>query len=265
LLFKLVAQILGFCLMQLFADDLVGEEIDEMVRLVNEDLERVAEWLEVNKLVLNVKKCKVMIITRLSTPPPRQSEVMLNGEKIEMVTEMKYLGVVIDDELSLKPYFNRTLNKLHASKTVRVPSYKYRLTKGTKKDIFMTLVKPHFNYCSSLWYRVPKELLNQAQKITNQAMRIILGCVWDTSVRHMTEELDWLMVEENVYLDVMMLIYKIDKDLTPTYLRLTPRLQDVHNLGTHITSLHGIRKVLQNQYFWRVYPSTIGFKIVKKC
>jgi len=108
----------------------------------------------------------------------------------------------------------------------------------SNSSLLMYLYKSVTAVCIFSSFSLLKSVLNAAKTLLSLSSysefltHIILGCAWNTPVRHMTEELDWLMVEENVYLDVMTLIYKIDKGLTPTYLRLTPRLQDVHN---HLT------------------------------
>jgi len=48
----------------------------------------------------------------------------------------------------------------------------------------------------------------------------------------MQEELKWLTFKEEVELDTMVLLYKIDNRLTPKYLQCLPRFYVVHNYNT---------------------------------
>ena len=56
-----------FCFSVLFADDtnmsITGKDLDILCHRLNEDLENVQEWLQCNKLSLNVLKTHYMIFT----------------------------------------------------------------------------------------------------------------------------------------------------------------------------------------------------------
>lgn len=58
----------GECTLRLFADDAliytVGYSSREVSDCPNEQMRRVKEWLNINKLLLNVDKTKVMLIRR---------------------------------------------------------------------------------------------------------------------------------------------------------------------------------------------------------
>ena len=63
-----IKECLQFLKLILFADDTLvyysGSDIKEIEKKVNEDLERLSKWLNVNKLKLNVKKTKYMVISK---------------------------------------------------------------------------------------------------------------------------------------------------------------------------------------------------------
>src|SRR5678815_352953 len=74
------------------ADDLVlcGESEESLRRLV----ERFGMVCKRRGLKVNVDKSKVMVVSEDSP----QSEVMLDGEQLEQVSEFKYLGYVLDEK-----------------------------------------------------------------------------------------------------------------------------------------------------------------------
>ena len=61
-------------------------------------IEELFEWLINNKLVGNVNKTKLMLIT----PRPYENlpDIYFNGVKLNWVSQIKYLGIVIDNKLT---------------------------------------------------------------------------------------------------------------------------------------------------------------------
>ena len=81
----------------LFADDsnifVQGNNLDDMVDILNSELAIINNWLRANKLSLNVDKTFYMLFE------PRRSNVEL-GKKIEKVTCTRFLGIYIDTRIS---------------------------------------------------------------------------------------------------------------------------------------------------------------------
>ena len=69
---------------------------------MNSDLDTIQTWLKVNKLTLNVKKSKYMLIG--SRPKLEQVSnnfaVKVDNISIERVTVYKSLGVSVDEDLT---------------------------------------------------------------------------------------------------------------------------------------------------------------------
>ena len=91
---------LKHCSVNMYADDtaiyLGSQTVDTLNIYLNQDLERLAEWLEDNNLVLNVAKTKSLLFTsqRHKERDCKLSLILL-GRKISCVTTFKYLGVVL--------------------------------------------------------------------------------------------------------------------------------------------------------------------------
>ena len=105
----------NYCFSILFADDtnlfIRGKEIEIMCDRLNDDLEKIREWLCCNKLSLNVLKTHYMIFA------PRNKivfdvDIQINCVCIERVYCSKFLGVIIDSKLSLNNHIDYTCYKL---------------------------------------------------------------------------------------------------------------------------------------------------------
>jgi hypothetical protein len=89
--------------LNLFAHDtllyIAVDTLDEAVNRMNDDLVSLLQWFALNKLKLNVQKTKYMVITFKKNVLVDLFKVKIGDNNLECVKHMKYLGVVIDDEL----------------------------------------------------------------------------------------------------------------------------------------------------------------------
>ena len=113
----------------------------------------VQQWLYANKLSLNVKKPKLMILgtkNKLKDIPIDQIELELHGVKIEAVTTFKYLGVQIDNMLTFEPHidyiYRKSCQKVGAIKNCR----KY-ITPKLSNMLYKSLVLPLLDYCDIVY------------------------------------------------------------------------------------------------------------------
>ncbi|KAJ8913934.1 hypothetical protein NQ315_005732, partial [Exocentrus adspersus] len=127
-------------------------------------------------------------------------QVKINGEGIEYVNEIKYLGVVIDPQMSFHNHIN------YICKKNRIPE---DLSFWSKLLVYNTIIFPHFNYCMSLLLSCTKEDVGRLQILQNRAMRVILGCNRYTSIGVMLDDLKWLNVVQIIEQSNLVLIYRI--------------------------------------------------------
>ena len=88
------------CHANLYADDTAlyheNKSYIELMLTLRIELSTVQQWLYANKLTLNVKKMKLMILGtkhKLKEIPSISIQLTLNNEIIESVTVFKYLGI----------------------------------------------------------------------------------------------------------------------------------------------------------------------------
>ena len=55
-----------------------------------------------NKVRFNEEKSEVMQVSRRKRKEPNEIKVYLNNKPLEQITTMKYLGIILDNKLSLK-------------------------------------------------------------------------------------------------------------------------------------------------------------------
>ena len=93
----------------LFADDaafvLTARTLEDLLVKIRNLFSDIAGYLDVNRLVPNDTKSKLMIFT--SQPTPNLPVVLFAGREIEWVTEFKYLGLTITNNLNFSSHINR--------------------------------------------------------------------------------------------------------------------------------------------------------------
>ena len=121
------------------------------------DIDLITEWSDKLQLKFNTSKCKVIHIGPTNTRS--YSLWDLNDHKhlqLEFIEKEKDVGVIFDN--NLKVCSSHVINQV--SKVNRVMglirrSYTY-LDKNSFRYLFNALVRPHLEYCVSIWYPLPK-------------------------------------------------------------------------------------------------------------
>ena len=106
----------------MYADDthltyFAGDNADSIQSLLNQDLEKVHNWLRANKLTLNINmtKCEFILIGSrqrlcILTNFPTLS---INDVQVSQVTTAKSLGVIINDKLNWSSHFEKLKPATH--------------------------------------------------------------------------------------------------------------------------------------------------------
>ena len=167
----------GLC--RMYADDTTlscsAEDADTLLQVkMHSDLSKIPTWLKVNKLTLNFKKTKYLLIG--SRPKLEllsdNFTVKVNNIPTERVTVYKSLGVSIDKNLSWKTHIDKISKTMSAGLSVlRRVSRTILFT--IRETIYKALIVPHFDCSSCVWGYVGKGLSEKLQKLQNRAARIV--------------------------------------------------------------------------------------------
>ena len=102
--------------MLLYADDTVlyvsaKTAFTECVSLDN-GLSKLASWCSLNKLRINIKKTKCLIVD-LQNDTTNYPKPKLNGQPLDQVDSYNYLGVSIDNKLEFDQFLREKYGKVH--------------------------------------------------------------------------------------------------------------------------------------------------------
>ena len=87
----------------------------------------------------------------------------------------------------------------------------------TLRSIFMSLVRPHFDYCDSVWGRCGKILASKLTKLQNRAARILTYSNYDANADNLIQKLGWIKLDSQRTIHKAVIVYKSFNGLTPDY------------------------------------------------
>ena len=145
---------LSKALPRMCADDtsisIAASSLPELESALNTELAYLHEWLNVNKLSLNIAKNELMLIgsrQRLSATTTGHSlTVQIKGHEINRVPHTKSLGVHIDQNLSWSKHVNETA-KIVSSGIGALKRLRPFMCKDTAILLYRALIEPYFDYC----------------------------------------------------------------------------------------------------------------------
>lgn len=210
------------CEIRLFADDAliyaIGHSSEEINDKLNAQIKKVEEWLKLNRLRLNADKTKVMLIRGIRKKTVENNvRIHIENKKLEVVSEIKYLGVIIDKNLNFSAHVDYISRKVGG---------KLGLLRRIGKDIspymrcvvYKSIVAPLFEYCATILVGLSKTNLQHLQILQNQGMRIILRCGRRVRIMDMLEALHFMSIKERIEYNVCLLVHKMVNGMCPNYL-----------------------------------------------
>ncbi|CAL1671997.1 unnamed protein product [Lasius platythorax] len=210
------------CEIKLFADDAIiytaGYSSKEISDKLNEKMKKIEKWLKINRLKLNIDKTKVMLLRGVRKKVMEENfRVIMQNKMLEVVSEIKYLGVIIDKNLNFSAHVDYISKKVGAKLGI-MRRTGASMSSYMKCTVYKAVVAPILEYCASVLIGISKTNVNNLQKLQNQGMRIILKCNKKTRIRDMLEALHFTSIDERIEYNVCLLVYKMINGMCPSYL-----------------------------------------------
>jgi hypothetical protein len=163
-----------FC--KLFADDtkLIApiKNITDCIKLQS-DLNKATDWATTWKMKFNNEKCKVMHIGKKNQAFEYSMSVNSIERKILGVTEAERdLGIIITKDLKWGCQTQKAANKANAVLGILKRTFSY-WTPDTLKILYVTFVRPHLEYASSVWSPYQKQDITTLENVQRRATKLI--------------------------------------------------------------------------------------------
>ena len=116
----------------------------DLLKTVNHELNKLSEWFHARKLSLNVKKSNFVLFgNRSKRCYDNTFQILIEGNSLGQVSNTKFLGVYIDEDLNWK-YHTQQIS-LKASKSIGVLNrVKNILSPDLLQMLYYTIIQPYF-------------------------------------------------------------------------------------------------------------------------
>ena len=183
----------------LFADDsnlfLSGKDPNQLIRTMNEELVHIVKWLQVNKLSINLKKTHFMIFRKRKVKLILKDKIIINDVNISQVEKTKFLGVIIDHNLTFINHMKFTKGKIAKSVGILYRGKKF-FNESIMKTLYNVFVYPYLMYCIEVWGKNCDSYLEPVLKKQRHALRLITGVSKRTPTTPIREKHNLLSLHE---------------------------------------------------------------------
>ena len=215
----------------LFADDTTlfceNSNPNNLLSVCNRELDKVNSWIIANRLSLNTEKTVFMLFSgkkRVGTIP----ELFFAGRPICHVEETKFLGIIIDRNLTWIPQVKAVCSKV--SRNIGV-IYKVHnlLTEKTLKMLYYSFIYPFLYYGIIFWGGTAKTRFNRVFRLQKRAVRVITGSGYLDHTAPLFKSHFLLKLSDIYSLEIGKFMY--NDQHTRNIFSLTPR-SSVHHYNT---------------------------------
>ena len=232
-----MAHVSGILFTLLFADDtnafIRGDNVNQMIKTMNIELQHLVKWMYANKLSLNVDKTHFIVFRSSGMKKPVFTEkLIINNEMITQETQTKFLGVIIDQKLTWGPHINFTKSKIAKGIGI-ICKTKSLLNTSTLVTLYNSFIYPYLNYAIEIWGDTHECYLNTLVKLQKKAVRIITKSPFLAHTQPLFEQLRILNLEKIHVYKIGIVMFKVYDNSTPSiFSDLFKYNHTVHNYGT---------------------------------
>ena len=140
---------------------------------VNLDIALMYEWLIANKIALNADKTKFILFKSKRKPNPMNFELSIpGGGKIRPSTHIKYLGVILDENLSWQYHIESLSQKLRRANGA-LCKLRHFVPHHVLLNVYHALFSSHMRYNCQVWGLANNYITKRILILQKAAVRII--------------------------------------------------------------------------------------------
>lgn len=185
---------------------------------IERDVSLLFEFARINGLLLNPNKTKMVRFRPRSANVNHDFGVYMDGKYIEETHSVKYLGIILQSNLSWDLHIDELKRKTAPAVGV-LYKLRRRLNEKAKGMIFQSLIQSHINYLAITYaYKRNNSSLKSLQRVQSKALKIVydLPITFPTNLLYTIVARNILPVYGIHEYQVLMFVYKC-----------------IHNIGHH--------------------------------
>ena len=161
----------------MYADDTLlsskGTDVIECIQNGQDMLDKLIAWCDLNKLTINVKKTKSMIIKHGNEQC--NLRLYIHGESVDFVNSFEYLGIHIDHKLSMNNHVDAIYKKC-TQKLAMLYKIRHFISHNTALLIYKTMIRPYMDYGDFIIDSALASKVDKLERLQERVIRLIEYC-----------------------------------------------------------------------------------------
>ena len=177
--------------------------------------ELCTEWLNANRLSLNIDKTKLLIFhSKKKKVVYDDISIKLNKIKLIPTDNVKYLGIFLDKNLAWDYQLKQLSKKLSRVNGILYKLRKY-IPKETITSVYYSLFYSHLTYACQVWSLTTQQNLNTINILQKKCLRIINFSAFNshTNILFCSDKI--LKFEDIIKLEQMKIIFEFKTNCLP--------------------------------------------------
>lgn len=195
----------------LFADDThvlhVSKSLDSLNKKLNIDLKRLCKWLNANKIALNSNKTELIVFKHPTKQLNFSLKLKINGRKLYPSKFIKYLGIIIDENMRWSQHIKELSSKLRRANGA-LCKLRHYIPNFVLKSVYFALFSSHMLYGCQVWGQKETNITRRILLLQKTAIRIINFAPHRSPSRHLFGKLKILTIFDSVKLFNMLFIHR---------------------------------------------------------
>ena len=234
----------------LYADDtqlIDSVKIVDIGTLINRlqlCIDDITSWCASRRLQLNPVKTELIWFgTTSSLKKIMDVSPVLNvgNDVIRPVSVVRDLGVLLDQELSMKQHINKITSSCFFQLR-RLKQVRRILGPEITASLVSAFVTSRLDYCNALLAGLPKSTIAPLQRVQNAAARLITGIRYHDHVTPALQSLHWLPVSFRITYKLCVLMHLVHIGCSPAY------LSELVTATSELPSRRSLRSANTQQY-----------------
>lgn len=201
---------------QMYADDTVvythAKTAELAAAKLTAALDRIQHWLDQSCLSLNVSKTKGMFFSKTKVQP--MVDILIKGERIDIVTNFKYLGVTLDSNLNFKKHV-KTMVKSIKYNLANFRQIRNCLSLDAAKIFMHAMILSSMSYCITCWGQAGETAIRPIESLYKQTLKTLAKKPMHYHHCKILDKHNLLSFENFRLFSNLCLVYKILNGLAP--------------------------------------------------
>ena len=199
----------------LFTDDtnlhLLHHNIKSLQSQISEEIRKINNWININKLTINYKNSCFMLVTNKQIDISN-FKICINQNLISITDNMKYLGVHLDDKLSWKTHINNLCFKLSKVSGI-IFKLRHFVPPSTLRLVFNAMFHSHLRYSLLNRDRAAESHLDKLLTLLNKILRACLFRPLHSPTNYLYSKCRVLKLEDMIKMEKAKFMFKYNNKM----------------------------------------------------